>query len=743
MFDEPAWDDAGSDGGSERGERGDSTTTTTTTATSTSNVIDVTPIVTTGIDTNCEEEEEEDSIPKTKKRKLCSDNEGAKTSKQSSSRCNASCCTCGDCNQMVNVFHALHLMFPGDKSAVLKALATTTNDIDEVDTAPLGKAIRAAFRVLTRFAVFEGLPEGTRFKFASKHRRRSSSSSNSSDALYDMEKNLAVNIGKALGVDIHEEKEKEEEEEKEDEEEATAVVGYVPCDSFRIFDRSRIPKSLLRSLASATITKASQTTPTRATLTKALVDAASRKDTESALSAMATAQMLNITMDNTIIKSPTAKIWPCSNGTEWCTFSELCLNDDTRSAAYLSSIPTSGHRVFYDGGDRYNTSSGPLARAFAARCGVARVTDLVQVDVTAPHQEECIAAELFLSRHSEALQRYIMFARPAAYQELTTVGSPASTLFSKRLSRLRVVRCTPYLHIQRSLRVSAQRSRQLTPPTPCAALLTGDTLYFWGAVPAPAVPVALFSEMSRVFSLDGSHVTGIAGLLTELASGNDSPDALSGVPQLPSMNVSPWRPCAKSCAPLKENNNNSNCVASVATLVAPVVPMDTTLALMGSARAEAKLPLYNVSVYTLRGGPKPFNPEGKLHKDENVAVGRLGEEVAYRFLLEQNAGSGAKVTWPNETVDGGLPYDLFVTYAGGEVQYYEVKATSSYVNISFPVTSMELDFAKKHRKNYHILRVLRVGKPDVTVVKLTNPFLLAMQRNVHLWFEIDTEKRDF
>ena len=36
--------------------------------------------------------------------------------------------------------------------------------------------------------------------------------------------------------------------------------------------------------------------------------------------------------------------------------------------------------------------------------------------------------------------------------------------------------------------------------------------------------------------------------------------------------------------------------------------------------------------------------------------------------------------------------------------------------MSFPVTAGEWDFAREHEDTYYILRVLRVGKPDMTVI---------------------------
>lgn len=61
--------------------------------------------------------------------------------------------------------------------------------------------------------------------------------------------------------------------------------------------------------------------------------------------------------------------------------------------------------------------------------------------------------------------------------------------------------------------------------------------------------------------------------------------------------------------------------------------------------------------------------------------------------------------------------------------------------VSFPITAREWDFARKHGQTYHILRVMRVGRPDMTVVKLTNPHRLALQGNVKLYLALDKSPR--
>ena len=57
--------------------------------------------------------------------------------------------------------------------------------------------------------------------------------------------------------------------------------------------------------------------------------------------------------------------------------------------------------------------------------------------------------------------------------------------------------------------------------------------------------------------------------------------------------------------------------------------------------------------------------------------------------------------------------------------------------ISFRITAGEWDFARKHKDRYHILRVLRVGKPNMTVIKLSNPHQLALQGSISLFLDME------
>ena len=760
MFDEPEWED--SDDGSSTATATATTTTIVTTETvkETSNSDSSTTVTETkestddAVESKSPEPEtvgvpsavsDEGPVP-SKKIKLDSAEEEAPVKRV---RCKEPCCTCGDCHQIMDMFHLLHIMFPKDRSVIMKALAYNSSEDDDAstDTNATYERIRAAFRILTRISIFETLPVGTRYIFASEPSREKAGESEEKLGkkrdTYKLEKALALGIGKAIGLELRTEETDAHER----------VVGYVPQAEVHLFDRRRVSKSLLRVAVSMASSVALSSPITRDSLTQQLVSAAERNDVESALAAIATAQMFDIGLNNPVIKGP-SKVWPCNSGTKWCSFKETYLNDDYRTATYLESIPNCEFNVLYDGSfkpsnkgeidnSKLSVQSGfsSLIYSFASKIGMTPVSSVVQVEVIAPKQKEDNLVEFFLSRHSESIQRYLMFTHPETYFALTNSASPFSAQFTYRLGRLKIVRCTPSLQVKFSLRASSMtssRSRQVTPPAPCVSVRVDETIYFWGVVPKPAVPAALFAEISRLFSPVGLHNAGLSALLADLSGGDSSPAALAALPPLPSINEVVWRPCIKSSPYFKDG-----CELSVVNFVAPVESMEPTHALLGDNVAKSHVPLYDVTVYTIRNGAQKIKLEGKIHNEENQWIGRVGEEVAYKFLCEQFAGTGSKVTWPNEVVDGGLPYDLFVTHPGGEVHYYEVKSTSSSLNISFPVTSMELDFAKRHRKNFHILRVLRVGKPDVTVVKLTNPYQMARQRNVHIWFEIDTEKRDF
>jgi hypothetical protein len=66
---------------------------------------------------------------------------------------------------------------------------------------------------------------------------------------------------------------------------------------------------------------------------------------------------------------------------------------------------------------------------------------------------------------------------------------------------------------------------------------------------------------------------------------------------------------------------------------------------------------------------------GEVGREENLTVGRVGEELVYRHLVEKY-GSGA-VHWVNQGGESGACYDLVVQGGEGRLEYLEVKATKT------------------------------------------------------------------
>ena len=64
-----------------------------------------------------------------------------------------------------------------------------------------------------------------------------------------------------------------------------------------------------------------------------------------------------------------------------------------------------------------------------------------------------------------------------------------------------------------------------------------------------------------------------------------------------------------------------------------------------------------------------------------------------------------------------------------------MKSTTNSNLMSFPVSAAEWNCAVEKGSNYHILRILRVGRPNVAIVQLTDPVNLALRKDVQLKLE--------
>jgi hypothetical protein len=96
--------------------------------------------------------------------------------------------------------------------------------------------------------------------------------------------------------------------------------------------------------------------------------------------------------------------------------------------------------------------------------------------------------------------------------------------------------------------------------------------------------------------------------------------------------------------------------------------------------------------------PKPL-----YENDFTAHVGRVGEELAYRYLLttyeNEITSKTLSVTWVNRQRESGLPYDILLKYhtadsVNAEDVYVEVKATSSVSKGVFEISNAEWRFAQ-------------------------------------------------
>eukprot|EP00966_Prymnesium_polylepis_P265555 6134561-Prymnesium_polylepis.1 len=107
-----------------------------------------------------------------------------------------------------------------------------------------------------------------------------------------------------------------------------------------------------------------------------------------------------------------------------------------------------------------------------------------------------------------------------------------------------------------------------------------------------------------------------------------------------------------------------------------------------------------------------------------MRVGRWGEELVFEHL-KQTVAPGRRVTWHNEQLESGRPYDLSVSATGGAegeaTTYIEVKTSTALDKPFFEVSMGELEFAQRCGAAYHLYRVAGAGTTAVTLACLPDP----------------------
>jgi len=135
----------------------------------------------------------------------------------------------------------------------------------------------------------------------------------------------------------------------------------------------------------------------------------------------------------------------------------------------------------------------------------------------------------------------------------------------------------------------------------------------------------------------------------------------------------------------------------------------------------------------------PPEPHGRkvdygLLQEESKRVGDRGEEFVFNFekaTLEREgrADLAADVLWVAREIGDGAGYDIRSFSLDGRHRYIEVKATKLGALTPFYITSAELDFARRHHREYAIYRVFDIDgdAPEFYVLEGDLDTLLAVE----------------
>lgn len=123
---------------------------------------------------------------------------------------------------------------------------------------------------------------------------------------------------------------------------------------------------------------------------------------------------------------------------------------------------------------------------------------------------------------------------------------------------------------------------------------------------------------------------------------------------------------------------------------------------------------------------------GEAEVSDNRRVGRWGEALVYRYLLQRHPGW--TVTWVNEHAESKSFYDVKMrNVSDGRIVFVEVKTTRSADKNAFEVSPWEWDFACKPGVEYHVYRVYSAGergRTRITIVR--NPAKLVREHAISM-----------
>ena len=123
---------------------------------------------------------------------------------------------------------------------------------------------------------------------------------------------------------------------------------------------------------------------------------------------------------------------------------------------------------------------------------------------------------------------------------------------------------------------------------------------------------------------------------------------------------------------------------------------------------------------------------GDAEASDNRRVGRWGEALVYRYLLQRHPGW--TVTWVNEHAESKSFYDVKMrNVRDGRTVFVEVKTTRLADKNAFEVSPWEWDFACKPGVEYHVYRVYSAGergRTRITIVR--NPAKLVREHAISM-----------
>ena len=106
---------------------------------------------------------------------------------------------------------------------------------------------------------------------------------------------------------------------------------------------------------------------------------------------------------------------------------------------------------------------------------------------------------------------------------------------------------------------------------------------------------------------------------------------------------------------------------------------------------------------------KQFNKTGADSNEVTKLIGKIGEEIIYKYLCDQYAtklkSRDIAIEWINCNNETGQPYDIKITQSDGKMVYIEVKSTGGHEKKEFEISSQQLKFALEQGSNFHLYRV--------------------------------------